>query len=273
MKTTQAMTSAGALYCNESPGTGPGALLLHGNSCSRRIWDALLGGPVGRRRRLVAIDLPGHGDSPPIGAGEGVIDELAAAVAEAIASLDLAAAVVVGHSLGGHLLLEARARGGLGGVKGFCLHGAPPLGGPADLTVAFRPSAEMATVFEASPTAASVDALLASWFGPRRAAPPEAREDFFRTQAALRPALAADIVGGRLADEHAVVSGLGVPLAIFNAADDPFIDQAYLSGLHAPTLWRGAVQTIECSGHFPQWERPDVYADLLDAFLQDVYGE
>ncbi|MCK6571538.1 alpha/beta hydrolase [Myxococcota bacterium] len=273
MKTAFVTTTIGRLSYSESQGRAPGAFLVHGNSGSRHVWDAVLGGTLGRRRRLVALDLPGHGDSTGVAIGEGVLASLAAAVGEAAASLGLGEAVGIGHSLGGHLLLEARAAGCLLDLRGLGIHGAPPLGGPEDFGSAFRPSAEMATVFEANPETSRLDALLDAWYGPHCAAPPEARTDFSRTQADLRPAIATDLGAGRIADERAVVSALSAPIAIFNGADDPFINVAYLAGLRAPTLWRGSVQVIERCGHFPQWERPDDYGMLLDAFLRDVYGD
>ena len=49
----------------ESAGTGRPIVLIHGNSASSRVWQKQLEGPLGRKYRLIAIDLPGHGDSAP----------------------------------------------------------------------------------------------------------------------------------------------------------------------------------------------------------------
>jgi pimeloyl-ACP methyl ester carboxylesterase len=274
MKIKTVETSNGRIACAESSGRGPGALLVHGNSGSRHVWDALLNGPLGARRRLVALDLPGHGDSSPAVFEDDALAALTTALVEvAELSSGHARSVVVGHSLGGHLALEALARGGLSSLRGICLHGAPPLGSATDFPRAFRPSAVMGTAFEAAPSEAALERLLVEWYGPHRAPPGEARVDFLRTQAELRPAIARAIASGKLADERAVVATLSVPIAILNGADDPFIDVDYLASLSAPTLWRGGVQSIENCGHFPQWEQPERYSEGLDAFLRDVYGE
>lgn len=42
---------------------GPAIVLCHGNSSSHRTFEQQLRGELGRRFRLVAIDLPGHGES------------------------------------------------------------------------------------------------------------------------------------------------------------------------------------------------------------------
>jgi pimeloyl-ACP methyl ester carboxylesterase len=38
-------------------------VLIHGNSSSSRAFSRQLDGPMGKRFRLVAVDLPGHGAS------------------------------------------------------------------------------------------------------------------------------------------------------------------------------------------------------------------
>jgi pimeloyl-ACP methyl ester carboxylesterase len=49
-----------------SDGTGQAVILVHGNSSSARTWQGLLDSPFGERYRCLALDLPGHGQSPPI---------------------------------------------------------------------------------------------------------------------------------------------------------------------------------------------------------------
>jgi len=48
-----------------SAGTGPSALLIHGNSSSGLSFQHQLESPLGEKFRLVALDLPGHGQSEP----------------------------------------------------------------------------------------------------------------------------------------------------------------------------------------------------------------
>ena len=42
----------------------------------------------------------------------------------------------------------------------------------------------------------------------------------------------------------------------------------YISGLKMPTLWRGAIQFIPDAGHTPNWEQPEAFNALLEAFIQ-----
>jgi len=48
-----------------SRGTGRPIVLVHGNSCSSRSFELQLAGELARSFRVIAIDLPGHGDSAP----------------------------------------------------------------------------------------------------------------------------------------------------------------------------------------------------------------
>jgi pimeloyl-ACP methyl ester carboxylesterase len=88
-------------------GTGPPLLLLHGLGSCKEMWrpvTPLLAGS----RDVIAVDLPGFGDSPP-GAEtvDGMADELAAFADE----LGLDGLHVAGNSMGGGLALALGARG------------------------------------------------------------------------------------------------------------------------------------------------------------------
>lgn len=81
----------------------PPLLLLHGLTYDRHQWDpfARALAEIDPGRRVLAVDLPGHGDAPhweSYGA-EDVVD----ALHDAVAGAGLEAPVVVGHSLGGVL--------------------------------------------------------------------------------------------------------------------------------------------------------------------------
>lgn len=84
------------------PGTLP-AILIHRAGGSSRDWVAQLD-EIASRRRVLALDLPGHGLSP--GPAANGIREMSLAVARLLDRVDLGKVVVVGHSMGGALSLE-----------------------------------------------------------------------------------------------------------------------------------------------------------------------
>lgn len=87
-------------------GAGEPLVLLHGQGFSRRSWDPVV--PlVAEHRDVVAVDMPGHGESPrqPKGTGSAPHD-LAVAVAGLMDELGLPTAHVAGNSSGGWVALE-----------------------------------------------------------------------------------------------------------------------------------------------------------------------
>jgi pimeloyl-ACP methyl ester carboxylesterase len=85
---------------------GEPLVLLHGQGLSRRSWDPVVG-LLTADWDVLAVDLPGHGESPrqPRGAGNTPAD-LAAAVAELLDELGLESVHVAGNSNGGWVALE-----------------------------------------------------------------------------------------------------------------------------------------------------------------------
>jgi pyruvate dehydrogenase E2 component (dihydrolipoamide acetyltransferase) len=95
-------------YLELGGGAGTPMLLLHGFGADLNTW--MFNQPVlAEGRRVVALDLPGHGGSArEVGTGDA--ETLRRAVEASVAALDLGPVHVVGHSLGGTLaaLLASR---------------------------------------------------------------------------------------------------------------------------------------------------------------------
>lgn len=83
----------------EFGGAGPGILLLHGLMGRARTWWAVSRW-LTAYGRVVGLDARGHGRSPYRG-GPWRTEDFVADAAEVIDALDLAPAVVIGHSMGG----------------------------------------------------------------------------------------------------------------------------------------------------------------------------
>lgn len=91
-------------------GTGDPLVLLHGLGSSRRAWDPVLPA-LTARFDVIAVDLPGFGDSAPLyGQAEVPPARLAESVADLLDDLGVTGPHLAGNSLGGWVALELAAR-------------------------------------------------------------------------------------------------------------------------------------------------------------------
>ncbi|MBA2723257.1 MAG: alpha/beta fold hydrolase [Methylibium sp.] len=95
-----------------STGIGKPLLLIHGLGGSWRSWTPVLG-PLAARRQVIAVDLPGFGETPPL-PGEVSIATLADATCDFLKARHLIGVDAVGSSMGARLVLELARRGAIG---------------------------------------------------------------------------------------------------------------------------------------------------------------
>ncbi len=88
-------------------GSGPALLLIHGSGVSARSWTEQLRG-LGRALRVLAVDLPGHGESDP--GPQATVEAYADAAHGMLEALGTGPVFVAGHSLGGAVALALAAR-------------------------------------------------------------------------------------------------------------------------------------------------------------------
>jgi len=91
----------------EGSDSDPAILLIHGSGVSARSWTAQLEG-LGQELRVLAIDLPGHGDSAPM--PEATVQAYADAARALLEALRLGPVFVAGHSLGGAVAIALAGR-------------------------------------------------------------------------------------------------------------------------------------------------------------------
>jgi 2-succinyl-6-hydroxy-2,4-cyclohexadiene-1-carboxylate synthase len=86
----------------------PPALLLHGFTGSVEAWGETILAGLEPHARILAVDLPGHGESPaPPSSGEWGLEEVLAALLEVLDGVGVARADWIGYSMGGRIALAA----------------------------------------------------------------------------------------------------------------------------------------------------------------------
>lgn len=237
----------------------PPLVLLHGLTYDRRQWGPLIQAlaSLDPARRVVAFDLPGHGEAPPLESYDP--DEVAALLHDSITAAGFEAPVLVGHSLGGVLATRYAARFPAAGVVNVD----QPL-----LVAGFARMLREAEPVLRGPDFGRVWAGLVAGMGVDEL-PPEARE-LVRTATTPRQDLLlgywaelltipAELLAERVGLQLASIRRRGIPYH-YVGGHEP--DPAFRGWL-AEQLPEARVSVLAGCGHFPHLGRPAELAALL----------
>jgi pimeloyl-ACP methyl ester carboxylesterase len=238
-------------YREAGGGTGTPVLMLHGAGSSSAIWVGTMQ-RLGRGRRVVAIDLPGHGRS---GGAPRSFDELLQAVGMSAAVLCLGRSILVGHSMGG-LLAVGAALSWPDKVAGLGL-----LTTAARFQVSSRLFARIDTEWARWP-----DLLRELAYSPEAPADVRRRSPLIATDGANQAQTRADFEMCQQFDARARLGEIALPALVVTGAHDQMAAPKF--GHELAEGIRGARHLIlEACGHFPMHERPDELGQALASFV------
>jgi pimeloyl-ACP methyl ester carboxylesterase len=258
-----------AMIACDTAGRGEPLALLHGVGANRRIWRYVIG-PISAERLVLAPDLPGFGDSPPVGVGFR-LDETAGALADGLLERVTAPFDLVGNSLGGAVaLIMALERPEL--VRRLIL--VSPAGfspTPKLVSVAAGRISEPLIVSRrllGSPLMGSALARRALLWGavaaPQRLSAQDARSMLQGSRGSTRIGAAVATVLG--ADLSSKLAGLDLPLGLIWGARDRIVPIATLEAILA--VRPGAVvEIVPDAAHVPHFERPAEFVAALHNLL------
>ena len=264
-------TSHGNIAFKESSGSGPAVLFIHGNSACKEVFDLQFDGVPGQRYRMIAFDLPGHGESSdaPDAKRSYHIAAYAEVAAMLLEHLGVRRCAIVGWSLGGHIGIELLSREL--DVAGLLINGTPPIGSDlADMAAAFLPSPHMESTGKELLNEAEALAYADETTGT---AEEFMRRAVRRTDGRARRIMIEAVAFGRHADQRKLVATSPVPLAVVTGADEPFVNNDYLASLDYANLWENRIHVIADSGHAPFRDAQGEFDPLLMRFLDTVLCE
>jgi pimeloyl-ACP methyl ester carboxylesterase len=234
-------------------GKGPRTLVLvHGWTCDSTFWSANVP-ELAKRYRVINIDLPGHGESDP--APSYTMDAFGDAVIAVLDEVQVKRAVLVGHSMGGPVILAvARKR-------------------PEQVSALVAVDA----AFSSPQTAARAQATGRSFLGPEAMAWREAivrgmfsaattratRERILKVMLAVPPEVADGAIQGMRDPEFWREDQIRLPFLEIASGASRHIK---LAGLRC-RFPRAEMRRVRGTGHFLMMEKPQTFNRVLLTWL------
>lgn len=241
----------------EVHGSGtPALVFVHGWSCDRRYWSGQLAA-FSDRHQVVAVDLAGHGESGG-GRRRWTMAAFGDDVAAVVRHLGLGEVVLIGHSMGGDVVVETALRLGdqvLGVVWAdtYDTLGDPPTREELEEFVApFREDFVAATSALVRRMAGPAAAELVEWVAAdMSAAPPEAAIEMMEHSVGNQPAVLA------------ALPTLTAPVMAINPAYRPTDSEALRHHGVRAVIMPGV-------GHFLMLEDPSTFNRLLGEVIDEL---
>lgn len=238
-------------------------LFIHGNSHSKNSFRAQYQDGLFEQYRLIAMDLPGHGDSDR--ASGYSLNLYSDIVAGLLGVLNIKKALLVGHSLGGHIALQTT---GKAKIAGLMIYGTPMLKKPIDFSI-FLPNEKAAALSKESSSLEEIENLLTEleYTGPQRDV---ARTDFLRTDPQARTSILQSVVAGEYQDEFNLLKNFTGKSLVLVSENEKLVNNEYIS-LALNDLGMSLCSTTINAGHVPHSMNAEEFNARLLAFADNVF--
>ncbi len=259
MKSKIIQLSQGEIAYLENCSDGPVVLFIHGNNCAKESFEKQFKDSVLSSYRLMALDLPGHGESSKM-EGFYSLKGLASVVVEFAQKLKLDKPILVGHSLGGHVAIQIANDME---ISGLVISQTPPLNSVDDMAKGFNPSEALNFLFTPDLTGDQKTILAESLAGDQ-----ELQEKVVKWVTCCDPRFR-ELLGTSIAcssfGEIDILDCLKVPCIYLGSSNDALINQSYVRNILKENLFE-----IESTAHFPHFEWWHLFNRYLSIFLKEI---
>ena len=235
-------------------------IFLHGNSSSGGFWEPLMNSEIRNSFNLLTFDLPGHGNSPvPENPKETYsFPAYADIIVEIVNHFKLSSYFLFGHSLGGHIILEALDQ--LKNCKGAMIMGTPLLTIPPQLELAFRMSPQFMSFMQSGADREVMKSTFESMVAEdKRHLADLLFQDYFRTDPQARALLTENIYEGKFVDELQRLKNTEIPVYVIVAEKDEMVNPDYFTHF----LPDQELVRFPAAGHYAPLEKHEHFSRLI----------
>ncbi|MBI9104972.1 MAG: alpha/beta hydrolase [Spirochaetales bacterium] len=245
---------------------------VYGQISSIDLLEHQFNGRLSEKFSIAAIDLPGHGYSSPAKTPEETytFPGYAGIISKTVEYLGLKKVIYVGHSIGGHILLQSSDK--LPAMRGLMVFGSTPFKLPPAFDQAFLPHPVSQNLFNADISEDIAQKWVEGVLKTGSQIPEFLPKVIERIDPVSRSVMGASIANGNLRNEVELAEKLHFPLAILHGRHDQLINSEYLEQLNISTSWKNRIHYLEEAGHSPQWETPDEFNRLIEEYAREVCG-
>jgi pimeloyl-ACP methyl ester carboxylesterase len=232
---------------------GRAIILIHGAVGDSRLFRYQLR-HFGARCKTIALDLPGHGQS--FNGTDHTLDDFIGAIEDVMKAENIPSCVLIGHSMGGCVCLEAYRRG-LPGLAGMVLVSTSPVlpVAPALVDILERDDMDaLAELIVGAVFSRKADLLIGF-----------AKKGLYEMS---RSVIRSDVDICMEMDYADILGGIRVPVLVVANSGDAVISSTLTASLAEGIPGSRFVQ-FDHPGHVPFFENAVAFNEAVDAFLKD----
>lgn len=243
---------------------------IHGNSSSANSWYKQFESNLFQDYRLIAFDLPGHGNSthssdPATDYSPVVTSQILSQAVKELAN-DLPY-ILIGFSYGTNLIAEMLNYNlHPMGIVMICMCG---IGAKYEMDKVFKQS-EQPSIFFYNETEKDIASkfIKQSIFSSNEA---EAiASDYFKTDPNFRPSLMQAAADGKITDEILTLQKKGISLCIIFGKEDNIVNLDYLDN-SSLKLWKDRINIIDNSGHYVHLDNPEKVNKIIAEYAEEMF--
>lgn len=270
MKEYNLTINGNSIFVMESQFIGKSAIVfIHGNSLSSECFRGLFDSSLSKMYRLIAFDFPGHGKSSRSVNPEqdytflGMVKTLK----EVIAELNLEDYILVGHSLGGHIAIQASTQLF---SKGLVTYGTPPLAIPPAIQEAFIMRQELMQMFTPEITPEQIHSVGVA-FSDNRESQNLIAAEIAKADPLVRAFIGKSIMENAfIADEIVTINEAPFPVLVMLGEKDGMISRKYFESATLHNLWENKIHLLKDAGHCGMMESEGEFGRALDEYVENV---